>query len=400
MIETNETTYLAVITLSLPSPAETATAHVLVKPSQVMETSDGQVRRLGDCTLADLQTYADALEAEVWQTYQAIRLEDLAAQTDIAVAIRLVNEPDLSFDLATLLDHVVLGVSLPPAAAPKDKDETAGEAAAVRTDAAAAQTDSEQAEAAPMPAVEPQTATAPETMAAPEAMAAAEAAAAAESVEAAPPAAETPPEEHEPSITVAESEPVHEEREARPGAPARPISPHIRILGKRRPLGHATWTAVDILMNEPAFRDAQAHALSSMDREVAGMLVGPPPEKQPDGRYLAHITDIIIARHTRMHGASVTYTPESWRYVNDRLLERYPEGDAVIVGWYHTHPGFGIFLSGMDQFIHQNFFTQIWHIALVLDPRAQRSGFFCWDRQKTRVDPYEFPWPAWARSSW
>ncbi|MCA9939155.1 MAG: Mov34/MPN/PAD-1 family protein, partial [Anaerolineales bacterium] len=199
----------------------------------------------------------------------------------------------------------------------------------------------------------------------------------------------------------AESEPVHEEREARPGMTARPISPpHIRILGKRRPLGHSTWTAVDILMNEPAFRDTQAHALSSMNREVAGMLIGPPPEKQPDGRYLVHITDIIIAKHTRMHGASVTYTPESWRYINDKLQERYPEGDAVIVGWYHTHPGFGIFLSGMDQFIHQNFFTQIWHVALVLDPRAQRTGFFCWDRQRSRVDPYEFPWPAWARDAW
>jgi proteasome lid subunit RPN8/RPN11 len=78
----------------------------------------------------------------------------------------------------------------------------------------------------------------------------------------------------------------------------------------------------------------------------------------------------------------------------------YPDESAVIVGWYHTHPGFGIFLSGMDQFIHQNFFIQLWHVALVLDPVARRSGFFCWDRRKSRVDPYEFPWPVWASGSW
>jgi len=31
--------------------------------------------------------------------------------------------------------------------------------------------------------------------------------------------------------------------------------------------------------------------------------------------------------------------------------------DKKIVGWYHSHPGFGIFLSEYDLFIHRNFFT-------------------------------------------
>ncbi|MCI0579540.1 MAG: hypothetical protein L0332_01625, partial [Chloroflexi bacterium] len=208
-------------------------------------------------------------------------------------------------------------------------------------------------------------------------------------------------EELEPEVSVSESEPVYQEREAPPVAETPVAVPsRVRILGKRRPLHHPTWTAVDILMNEPAFRDAQAHSLTSLDREVAGILIGPPPEKQPDGRYVVHVSDTIIARHTKMQGASVTYTPESWRYVNDKLAEMYPDETAVIVGWYHTHPGFGIFLSSMDQFIHQNFFTQIWHVALVLDPLARRSGFFCWDRYKSRVDRYEFPWPEWAGDSW
>ncbi len=144
----------------------------------------------------------------------------------------------------------------------------------------------------------------------------------------------------------------------------------------------------------------QAHALSSLDREVAGVMVGRQPEKQPDGRYVVHVIDSIIAKHTVMHGASVTYTPESWRYLNDTLWERYPDESAVMVGWYHTHPGFGIFLSGMDLFIHQNFFTQMWHVAYVLDPRARTSGFFCWNRQRTKVNRYDFMWPEWAAGSW
>jgi proteasome lid subunit RPN8/RPN11 len=200
---------------------------------------------------------------------------------------------------------------------------------------------------------------------------------------------------------VSEAELVHKEREAAPESDSTPIAPStIRILGKRRPLNHPTWTAVDILMNEPAFRNSQAHSLSSLNREVAGFLIGPQPEKQPDGRHIVHISDVIIAKHTKMQGASVTYTPESWRYVTDKLAEMYPDETAVIVGWYHTHPGFGIFLSGMDQFIHRNFFIQSWHVALVLDPIARRSGFFCWDREQTRVDHYDFPWPDWAKNSW
>jgi proteasome lid subunit RPN8/RPN11 len=70
------------------------------------------------------------------------------------------------------------------------------------------------------------------------------------------------------------------------------------------------------------------------------------------------------------------------------------------VGWYHTHPGFGIFLSNMDLFIHRNFFPQKWHIALVLDPVNKKSGYFCWDKKQERIMPYDMQWPYWAHSSW
>ncbi len=165
-------------------------------------------------------------------------------------------------------------------------------------------------------------------------------------------------------------------------------------------MGLPTDDAVDILIDENAFIAARTHALASLNREVAGMLIGLPPEKQPDKRYVVHITDALIAHHTKMSGASVTYTPESWRDIHDQLGRLYPEGGRVIGGWYHTHPGFSIFLSNMDLFIHMNFFTQVWHVALVLDPRAQTAGFFGWDRAKTRVRPYQFPWPDWLEGQW
>ena len=205
-------------------------------------------------------------------------------------------------------------------------------------------------------------------------------------------------------ILIDDSEPVHEVRQSTgpDGVVHIPDGDklHDRMAGQVLSLNDPTPAAVDILMAESAFADAKRHASSSMNREVAGVLVGPHPQKQPNGRYVVQVTDVIVAEHTRMQGASVTYTPESWRYVNDKLLEMYPDEECVIVGWYHTHPGFGIFLSNMDLFIHHNFFTQKWHIALVLDPVGKKSGFFNWDRSQSQMMATHFPWPYWAHSSW
>ncbi len=369
MTSANDPGYAAIITIALPGHDAPATFTLTLLPDDLVLAADGQLRPLRDFTLAELAAYADALEAEQWADYREQPLGELEEEEAVELSIK------------TLDGEGTLVSPEPPAEAePEDRPMQAG----AEQPPAVAKPEPPQ----PKPAAEPDE---PADAAKPE-------------VEAEPDA-EAPPEDDAPAPVEAEvaveGVAPAEAPAAEPEAEAPPALPReMRIAGLRRPLGHPTPAAVDILINEPAFRDAQAHALSSLDREVAGMLIGPPPEKQPDGRYVVHISDVIIAKHTRMHGASVTYTPESWRYVTDRLHERYPNEEAVIVGWYHTHPGFGIFLSGMDLFIHQNFFTQKWHIALVLDPLARKSGFFCWDRRQTAVQPYDFPWPPWLPASW
>lgn len=328
------------VVIRLKTPGATA-AEIALKlhPPTLVPTGDGTVKALRDCTLADLQQFAANLEQETWAAYQQLRLEELAAHEDTAVRITIFEKAaPTTPELDAILSQVV-ELPAPPALQPP----------------------------------------APDASAAPEAPA--------ETVDDSLPAPdeETTTPEEEPA-TVADALP--------------PVPPQLRIAGRRRPDGHSTPAVVDILINEAALRDAQTHALSSMRREVAGMMVGPRPQQKADGRWIVHVTDCIEAKHTEMRGASVTYTPESWRYIHDVLAEKYPNESAVIVGWYHTHPGFGIFLSGMDMFIHTNFFSQPWHIAFVLDPRARSSGFFCWNRDHSEVQPYDFPWPSWAPNSW
>jgi len=418
MLEVDQLTYSAIITINLPGTENPATASITLMPQDAIPTGSGEVKLLRDCTLADLNEFADTLEAEVWAAHQERLLTDLAGDEMAHVKITILNETGrpLSTTAEDWLAHAVIFPE--PAGEPAFEVEMvetveipAGDATDVTEEAEVESLHdtaaiSGEAEEADLPVDEPpagvddaesaEAGTTLETEAEPAEITA---------TDMAPPQAE----EEAPASAADEDTP---DTEAPPAGPTKEVAPgaepptappeqlEMRIAGLRRPLGHPTPAAVDILINEPVFRDAQAHALSSLDREVAGVLVGPMPEKQPDGRYVVHITDMIIAKHTKMHGASVTYTPESWRHIHDRLGERYPNEEALIVGWYHTHPGFGIFLSGMDLFIHQNFFTQLWHVALVLDPVARSSGFFCWTRGQTEVKRYEFPWPKWLADSW
>ena len=61
----------------------------------------------------------------------------------------------------------------------------------------------------------------------------------------------------------------------------------------------------------------------------------------------------------------------------------YPQ--ARIVGWYHSHPGFGVFLSDHDTFIHKNFFfSSPRQVAWVYDPHSDEEGCFGWTGDKLR----------------
>ncbi|MBK7894120.1 MAG: Mov34/MPN/PAD-1 family protein [Anaerolineaceae bacterium] len=368
MTETT-THYVAIIQIHLPGQETAVSANIRLTPTELVPV-DGSYKTLHECTLAELQTFADQTEAEIWQTYGQIKLADLAKDSSVKMAMDVVDaagEPVAPS--RDWLAQMVVETAVPTLVESADSTEI-------------------EETAAPEAEIVAETAVTPEPKPEPEPI---------------EPVAKAAGDVDD--IVVSEPEPVHEEIEAGPdsaesGAVIAPSRARVRLAGRYLPVGDPTPAAVDITIEEPALRAAQAHALSSLNREVAGVLIGPRPEKQPDGRYRVHILDTIIAKYTVMHGASVTYTPESWRYMTDKLRERYPDETAVIVGWYHTHPGFGIFLSGMDLFIHQNFFTQIWHVAYVLDPRAQSSGFFSWNREKTQVSRHDFQWPDWAAGSW
>ena len=115
------------------------------------------------------------------------------------------------------------------------------------------------------------------------------------------------------------------------------------------------------------------HIFENADREVGGVLIG---RTAADGG-LPLVTGAIPAISADEQRATLTFTQEAWAHVHRVLESKFPP-DEQIVGWYHSHPGFGIFLSGHDLFIHENFFNTPSQIAMVIDPHAQREGVFAW----------------------
>ena len=122
---------------------------------------------------------------------------------------------------------------------------------------------------------------------------------------------------------------------------------------------------------QSVINEIREHGRTSMHAEVCGVLVG--TLCWDGGPYLL-IDGRIEGKHASHQSGSVTFTSETWDYIHEELAAKYP--DKRIVGWYHTHPGFGIFLSNMDAFIHENFFSFPWEPAYVFDPQAETEGFF------------------------
>ncbi|WP_320670532.1 Mov34/MPN/PAD-1 family protein [Patulibacter defluvii] len=121
-----------------------------------------------------------------------------------------------------------------------------------------------------------------------------------------------------------------------------------------------------------AHRAVIEHVFGDLDHEVGGVLVGGIHDDAGE----THVLGAIAALEATSARASVTFTHDAWARVHAALDRDHPGRE--IVGWYHSHPGFGIFLSEHDRFIQRHFFARAGQIAHVVDPHAGHEGVFGW----------------------
>ena len=134
--------------------------------------------------------------------------------------------------------------------------------------------------------------------------------------------------------------------------------------------------AFRISIVECAYQDIQQHAKENASIEICGVLIGN-IFKDEDGPYL-RISASVRGEYASNSAGQVTFTQETWAYINEIKDSKHPE--ERIVGWYHSHPEFGIFLSPQDNFIQKSFFSEPWQVAFVVDPISNMEGFFAWHK--------------------
>jgi proteasome lid subunit RPN8/RPN11 len=130
-------------------------------------------------------------------------------------------------------------------------------------------------------------------------------------------------------------------------------------------------------------RQIRQHARSNLKTEVCGVLIG----GFEDGA--TNVRACIAGANAAQGGAHVTFTQDTWEHIYKIKDRDFP--DERIVGWYHSHPGFGIFLSDHDTFIHKNFFSAPEQVAWVFDPHSDEEGCFGWHgSQLERIPRFAF----------
>jgi len=113
------------------------------------------------------------------------------------------------------------------------------------------------------------------------------------------------------------------------------------------------------------------HAQSGGYREVVGVLIG------------RVVDQTIVIEDAVSGGIESTQTraklpPETMAKIADDIVKQRIQGN--IVGWYHSHPRHGIFMSDVDAETHSNLQQFSSYIAaMVIDPTTDQVGFFTLD---------------------
>lgn len=108
--------------------------------------------------------------------------------------------------------------------------------------------------------------------------------------------------------------------------------------------------------------------------ESGGVLLGHPFKTLDGQTTFIVVTGAIPQQSDNRSSGHFTVDTDEIRAARREIEQKHP--GLVVVGWYHSHPGHGIFLSGQDMTIVRSIYDASWHIAMVIDPRRRAEGIF------------------------
>ncbi|MDQ3021230.1 MAG: LysM peptidoglycan-binding domain-containing protein [Bacteroidota bacterium] len=141
-----------------------------------------------------------------------------------------------------------------------------------------------------------------------------------------------------------------------------------------------------IYIEQETLENIEEYLSSDQNNELGGVLVGEVCINSDSNTFIL-IENLITAKHTNSSLSRLTFTHETWNYIN-QILERQFSGKKIL-GWFHSHPGHTVFLSTYDVFIQENFFNLYYMVAYVFDPTIKERGFFFWkDKQIVKAERF------------
>ncbi|MEZ6187983.1 MAG: Mov34/MPN/PAD-1 family protein [Planctomycetota bacterium] len=167
-------------------------------------------------------------------------------------------------------------------------------------------------------------------------------------------------------------------RGRRPLEPTRRPPPGIRPGTTLAPSRTASASELPVYVTQRALQGMVERGREGGDYEVGGFLLGAFCVHR--GQPYVDVEIQVPAFKARSKRTSLAFDNDAQREFHETVDQRFP--GQTVVGWYHTHPGYGVFLSGHDLFVHQSFYSAPYHVAVVVDPKAgphERSGVFVWE---------------------
>ena len=128
-----------------------------------------------------------------------------------------------------------------------------------------------------------------------------------------------------------------------------------------------------VFMSYPCLKQMLAHIQRHLDCEVGGVFLGAIGRSRLG--LVTTMTEALPAVRTEAGRGHITFSHDSWEEIYS-YLDSLAE-NLQIVGWYHTHPGFGVFFSHQDSFIQENFFGHPGQLGVVIDPVKRILAAFC-----------------------
>lgn len=142
---------------------------------------------------------------------------------------------------------------------------------------------------------------------------------------------------------------------------------------------------IQVLVTNKALSEVEEYAAGDQKYERGGFLLGRCFGKRKQA--VVSIEAWIAAKYATHRKASITFTHRDWEYMAMEHERLYP--NLRVVGWFHTHPGYGVFLSSYDLFIQKNFFSDEYQVALVIDPVEKQRGIFLWENSEIVKGEYQ-----------